>query len=411
MAPEVQLDDDFRALGLEPGAGAPEVRKAYRRLVKQWHPDRHHGENYEARASAEKKFREIDEAYRRIARTWGKAKRPARPAGKDFSTPRPAGAKAPPASPHRFRASVPHWFRAGLFSALHWFRVGLSSALRRFRAALLSAGPPTRPANLSLAAGLILLLLFFVLISNIAPDRPIHVHTKVRHHLPAAPTHKEVRPERAPSRSASHPALPKPGAGSIAHFFTLGSTYTEVLDIQGKPTRIQGDTWVYGLSSVNFKNGTVCGYNNFDGALRVKIEPGPRTAGSSDHITIGSTWQQVLLVQGTPTRIDGNRWFYGFSELIFQDGLLTGYDNYFGTLKVRLLPSAPPDHRTSFFKQGSTPDEVLAVQGTPTAVHGNRWSYNFDYVFFRDGKVSGVLDSDGELHFAGPEMPGAAKEP
>ncbi len=403
MAPEVQLDDDFRALGLEPGAGAPEVRKAYRRLVKQWHPDRHHLENYEAKASAEKKFREIDEAYRRIARTWGKAKRPASPAGRAFSTARRAGAKTAPASQHRFRVE--------LFSAPRRLRVGLFSALHRFRAGLFSAGWPTRPANLSLAAGLIILILFFVLISNIAPDRPIHVHRRLRHNPPTTSTNKEVRPKSAPSRRASHPAHPKPGAGSAANFFTLGSSYTEVLDIQGKPTRIQGDTWVYGLSAVSFKNGTVCGYNNFDGALRVKIEPGPRTAGSSDHITIGSTRQQVLLVQGTPTRIEGNHWFYGFAELIFQDGLLTGYDNYFGTLKVRLLPSAPPDHGTSFFKQGSTPDEVLAVQGTPTAVHGNRWSYNFDYVFFRDGKVSGVLDSDGELRFAGPETPGAAKGP
>ena len=67
MAPEVQSDDDFRALGLEPGAKPSEVKRAYRTLAKKWHPDRHQTASYEARALAEEKFREIDEAYRRIS--------------------------------------------------------------------------------------------------------------------------------------------------------------------------------------------------------------------------------------------------------------------------------------------------------------------------------------------------------
>lgn len=80
---------------------------------------------------------------------------------------------------------------------------------------------------------------------------------------------------------------------------------------------------------------------------------------------------------------------------------------------MRLLPSAPVGHgqHEFFFTRGSTPDEVLAVQGTPTAVHRNRWSYNFDFVLFRDGKVSGVIDSDGALRFANPEKSGVAEGP
>ena len=70
MAPEVVSEADFRVLGLEPGSKPSEVRQAYRTLVKKWHPDRHHSKPYETRALAEKKFREIDEAYKRIARSW-----------------------------------------------------------------------------------------------------------------------------------------------------------------------------------------------------------------------------------------------------------------------------------------------------------------------------------------------------
>ncbi|MCX5815941.1 MAG: DnaJ domain-containing protein [Proteobacteria bacterium] len=40
-----------------------------------------------------------------------------------------------------------------------------------------------------------------------------------------------------------------------------------------------------------------------------------------------------------------------------------------------------------FFTVGSTKDEVLAVQGTPTRISGNRWNYGFSYVDFENERV------------------------
>ena len=381
MPPEVQLNEDFRTLGLNPGAGASEVKKAYRGLVKKWHPDRHHLEPYEARAFAEDKFLKIDEAYRRIAKTWEQGPRPGPNDGRDFSRSKPGAKKW--GKPFGFNPRG--WSAARFFPGL--WPIGLSTIAK--------------------AALLFVLILLYVLISNIAPDRPVSVKMKL--HLPAkerrtaqtAPLNRLTPPETGPSRRLS------------ADFFTLGSSDSEVLKIQGTPSRIQGETWVYGVSEVNFKNGRVTGYNNFDRSLRVRMEPGAHGGRYTDHITIGSTQNQVLQVQGTPTRIAGNRWYYGFAELTFENGLLRDYDNYFGTLKISLLPSTQADHgsRAGFFTQGSTPDEVVAAQGTPSAVHGKRWSYNFDYVFFRDGKVSGVIDSDGALHYVDVKNSGAAERP
>ena len=377
MAPEVALDDDFRALGLEPGAEVSEVKQAYRRLAKKWHPDRHHLESYETRALAEKRFMEIDGAYRRIERSWEKDSQ-SRHQHADFNGTRPAAAKP--------RAD---------------FR---SKRRPRFRARF-------QPTRLPLSAAVFILLLFVTLVSDIGPDRPVRVRKLVKRRPSTATAHRAAQPQTTIPHRTSPPALPK--AGPVVNSFTLGSSFYEVFDIQGKPTRIQGDTWVYGLSMVYFKNGRVRGYNNFDGSLRVKMQPPVQADRSLDHITIGSTRQQVLQVQGTPSRIEGNRWYYGYAEVIFEDGLVKGYDNYFGTLKIRLLPSAKaaPGKQAGFFTQGSTPGEVLAVQGTPTAVHGNRWAYNFDYVLFRDGKVMGVINSDGALRFANPKSSGAAKGP
>lgn len=122
-------------------------------------------------------------------------------------------------------------------------------------------------------------------------------------------------------------------------------------------------------------------------------------------ITIGSSENDVLRVQGTPSKVEGERWYYGFAQLRFKEGRVKEYDNYFGNLKVRLLPSksSDTDPHKNFFTIGSTPDEVLAAQGTPTSIHGNTWSFSFSSVTFRDGKVNYVSNTDGGLHFVPTE--------
>jgi curved DNA-binding protein CbpA len=50
--------DYYAILGLQPGATGEEVRKAYRRLALEWHPDRRPGDG-----AAAERFKEISEAY------------------------------------------------------------------------------------------------------------------------------------------------------------------------------------------------------------------------------------------------------------------------------------------------------------------------------------------------------------
>ena len=52
------IQDPYRVLGLEPGASDDEVKAAYRRLAKKYHPDRNPGN----KAAAEK-MNEINAAY------------------------------------------------------------------------------------------------------------------------------------------------------------------------------------------------------------------------------------------------------------------------------------------------------------------------------------------------------------
>lgn len=50
--------DYYEILGLQKGASSEEIKKAYRKLAMQYHPDRNAGDK-----EAEAKFKEIGEAY------------------------------------------------------------------------------------------------------------------------------------------------------------------------------------------------------------------------------------------------------------------------------------------------------------------------------------------------------------
>lgn len=52
------IRDPYQVLGLSPGATQEEIKQAYRRCVKQWHPDLHPGDD-----RATQKMKEINEAY------------------------------------------------------------------------------------------------------------------------------------------------------------------------------------------------------------------------------------------------------------------------------------------------------------------------------------------------------------
>ncbi len=56
--------DYYNILGVNKTAKEAEIKKAYKKLAMQWHPDRHQGDN-----KAEEKFKEINEAYQVLSDT------------------------------------------------------------------------------------------------------------------------------------------------------------------------------------------------------------------------------------------------------------------------------------------------------------------------------------------------------
>ena len=59
-------DADFQLLGLKKGATKDDIKAAYRRLAKTYHPDKLSGVDDAIKKIAEEKFREIKDAYENL---------------------------------------------------------------------------------------------------------------------------------------------------------------------------------------------------------------------------------------------------------------------------------------------------------------------------------------------------------
>jgi DnaJ domain len=108
-----------------------------------------------------------------------------------------------------------------------------------------------------------------------------------------------------------------------------------------------------------------------------------------ENFTIGSSRKEVLTVQGIPTASSPDTFEYGASKVFFIGDKVVGWQN--APLRIRLnvelRPSHPVEETLHYFAIGSTRDQVLAVQGTPTAFSFNTLEYGLSKVHFKDGRV------------------------
>ena len=63
--PQTDLSKDYKNLELKPGSTTPEVKKAYKRLLSLYHPDRHAGDPGKQRLATEITSR-LNDSYKRI---------------------------------------------------------------------------------------------------------------------------------------------------------------------------------------------------------------------------------------------------------------------------------------------------------------------------------------------------------
>ncbi|MGD0913342.1 MAG: J domain-containing protein [Terracidiphilus sp.] len=106
------------------------------------------------------------------------------------------------------------------------------------------------------------------------------------------------------------------------------------------------------------------------------------------YVTAGLSKDEVIAAQGQPTSNAENRLFYGRSELDFSGDRLVGWKiDPASPIRVKLWPDAPVDPDLDSFWVGSSKNEVIVVQGTPTFWSQDTFGYGGSEVYFKDGRV------------------------
>jgi len=305
------VKDDYLAcydvLEMQPGCSWTQLRGAYRRLVRTWHPDHFHQEP-EKKALAEEKIKEINQAYERLSgyrHAYGHLPMPAtvQQPGEPQSVRDGAKPQEPPPSDARPAAAeyMADWTShrpadktAKPFHIMRLLWVGLAVWGAYTYWSSLKPSPDSTTDQASRSPGAVTAI------------------------------------DNAGNSATSQPEQPI-GPG----FFTVGSTRTEVQAVQGIPTKIENGVWYYGKSKVYFIKGVVLRWDSDPSSpLKIDLESSS-PAPASITFTVGSTAAEVRSIQGIPLLETDSEWDYGVSKVYFSRKRVIGwYSSPLSPLKV-----------------------------------------------------------------------------
>ena len=118
-------------------------------------------------------------------------------------------------------------------------------------------------------------------------------------------------------------------------------------------------------------------------------------------VTAGLTKNEVIAAAGNPTGNSDDTLVYAKSEFYFSNDKLVGWkiDPESPPMRVKLWPDGPVNPDLKTFQVGSTKNEVIVVEGTPTIFSETVFGYGASEVTFtNDRVVSWKSDSSRPLH-------------
>jgi hypothetical protein len=397
-------EEYFRALNLSPGAGPTEIRRAYRQMVRQWHPDLFKPGS-PMQTTAEDITKEINEAYDQLYRKklyrkhLSKADRTAdRAAEREDADPPPKPAPQAPrraAEPERPRRAPWRQRLGGLWRwplrhpSLRWVLGGLAgagllaAAFTGIRGWLdrVSGAPASAPA---------------AEVAGARPPRPGE---------PPKPT-----PSAVPQELAA--AAPTPaGRPESPRFTSIADSPSQA----HRPDRAFRDS-PFAEERAPLQTAANASQGGFvpqaSPLAAARSQPAPEADPRSDLIGraetlldafgIGDTKARVVMVQGRPDEAGQSVYRYGSSLVYFERGYVSGWSDRLPHLKTRNWPAVDPV-RLDRFRTGSTRADVVAAQGLPSRYSLLTYSYGSSVVFFDGGLVSTWMEGDEPLQ--GLEIP------
>jgi len=264
MKKSYSFKDCYNILNLTPDTSWYEIRRAYKKLIQKWHPDRYEA-NSKEKSAADTKIKAINIAYDQIHQYYRNNNntlpqietlhKPNEAAVNKTSDEVPHNTTAPPSTnnsqvdtkPRNKDATQKKQFRKKRTIPVErtYFRklitiTMLGSIYYLFADDIHSLMINKKNTDENSQAS------FIDINEKNTPQTTTKTH--LEDNLVIEP-YKHFAP--------SEQTAPKPIEPYDDVFFTSGSSIADVINIQGIPSRTDGDTWYYGDSIVYFKNGAV----------------------------------------------------------------------------------------------------------------------------------------------------------
>ena len=255
----------YRLFDVEPGVPLEEVKRAYRELVRVWHPDRFaHDPALQQRA--QEKLKQINLAYEQICNRgvdepFGRtasaetnsndAKEYARSSGSDASSNSDADEKD--AAPHQ--TSQTNWGR-------RFAQFAVTVVVITILKAAFSTNEDARSRNITYSAPY----------PQPTPTDQVSQSPATRIKQQTENASGLVKDNEAESPVTKTPEPDSSVARTTGgDFFTVGSTQDEVLAVQGTPQKFTESEFGYDYSTVYFAGGRVSSWSDISKNLKVKM--------------------------------------------------------------------------------------------------------------------------------------------
>ena len=335
----------LQTLGLEAGAAEKQIESTYRVLVKVWHPDRFQNDPA-LKLAAEEKLKSINSAHSYLTSAQGvrgpgrteaadRKRTQARDGNRRSSNASKPGIRWPPPTHRRTRWEP--WGATGIAVRIVILVCGLgvSGAILVGVEAYLLANPKTASVYRTYRNAM----------WQDMEAQGARVWDRVEGSLrklkvasstPTTAPISETAGKNSSEQKAGEVPLPNPPHVPMP-YVTVGLTKDEVIEVMGTPSSSSNGALRFGRSVFYFRNGAVAGWN-VDRSLiplQVKLWPRGHFDPSITSFTVGSSKDDVIAVQGTPTLLTENKFAYGESEVFFENGKVTGWRDNRGSEPLR----------------------------------------------------------------------------
>jgi len=346
----------LRELGLAAGASLDDVKSAYKTLVKVWHPDRFQGDLKLAQA-AEKKLKAINTAFSYLT-------------AKGYAG---GGAKS--------RAGERSGTGKGSYAgAAGQSQAGQSQAGQGRPVGRAGVGAAQRRRGTGFGRGLLVRLLILAVVAGTGAfligiaDSYVANDTRVGRYYVDLKTQVRSEFEAAWQRATGG---------------TMGELAAKAKGIfWGGRRSAPAAVAVVSGQAATAETPTPGRVSSADAGGQTAMKKGEGPLQLRPYVTVGLTRDEVVSAQGEPTSSTDDRLMYGASELDLKDGRVVGWKiDARSPVRVKLWPEGPVDTTLRTFEVGSTKDEVLVVQGTPSSFTEDRFEYGSSVVYFREGRV------------------------